>query len=273
MKNIEFTILYCGHVENDTAWNFACQDVATLSEQDKKRQWGKFPSYCVLIRHPDIGYLLYDTGPGIGDDTDRRPKDINERFPLFIKREEFVDERLRQLGLTVNDISTIIISHTHWDHYGGITFFTGTPAAANVYVPRRDFEAGLAETHSNPEGISTAYHKLNYETPGIRYHFIDGDFSLADGINIYLMAGHTPGVASLLVQTDGGNYLFPSDTVYSRKNYGPPLMFAGLVYDTLGVVKATDKIRRLENEYDATIIFPHDMEQLQNFQWAPYWYK
>jgi glyoxylase-like metal-dependent hydrolase (beta-lactamase superfamily II) len=273
MKNIEMMIIPCGHIENDAAWTFAGYNFATLSNKNCPSTWMKFPIFCVLVKHPDIGYILYDLGPGLGDDTTRRTPQMNDRYPLFIKRDEFIDENLKRLGLSVNDISAIVLSHTHWDHFGGIGFFSGTPAADHVYVPIKDFQAGLAETHSNPEGLSAAYVKQNYETPGITYTFLDEDMELAPGLKIIMLEGHTPALAALLVQTDSKNYLFATDAVYTRENYGPPIIQPGLVYDTLGTVRAVNKLRKIEKEYDAQLIFPHDSSDFATLNPAPYIYR
>lgn len=272
MKGIRFALLYCGYVENDMAWNYAGYNFGTSSDRNKPREFGKFPSYCVLIEHPEAGRILYDVGPGLGDDTTRRPADIIERFPLIITREQYVDKGLEKLGLSVDDIDMIVLSHTHWDHMGGLEFFVGTKAAQNVLVPFPDFQHGLAETHQNPEGRSTAYVKKNYEIPGITYTFVENDLKLASGLELYLMNGHTPGVLSLLIETEHDKWLFTSDVVYSKRNYGPPVELPGLVYDTLGQIKSTERLRRIANECGAHVIFPHDMEQLESMELAPHFY-
>lgn len=273
VKNLKFSIILCGHCENDVAWNSACQNTATYHDQGKKRDWASYPTFCILIDHPEKGLILYDVGPGLGDEAGRRGEAMSENFPLFIEREEFVDEQLRRAGYELNDISTIILSHTHWDHYGGIGFFTGTKAADNVYVPRRDFEFGLAETHARADGESTAYVKEDFETPGINYTFMDKDFLFAEGMEIIIRQGHTPAVASLLLECEDHVYLFTNDTVSSALNYGPPLIHSGIVYDTLGVVETVEEFREIERRRKAKLIFSHDMEQMNRLEKLPYWYQ
>ena len=52
------------------------------------------------------------------------------------------------------------------------------------------------------DSISTAYVKADFETPGITYTFMEEDFIFAPGIRVIIRQGHTPAVASLLVEGD-----------------------------------------------------------------------
>ncbi len=272
MYNITLSFIPCGYIENDAAWTFAGFQFATLSDKNRERNWMRFPIFCTLIHHPEIGYILYDVGPGLGDESDRRTPQMNDRYPLFIERQDFIDEGLKRAGITVDDIAMIILSHTHWDHYGGIGFFSGTQAAERVLVPKLDFQAGLCETHANPDGLSAAYVKDNYETPGINYSLIDEDMEIAPGIQIIMLEGHTPALAGLLVETNDRNFLFTADSVYTRYNYGPPIVQPGLVYDTLGVERSINKLRKIEKQYNAELIFPHDMEMFNSLEKCPFFY-
>lgn len=67
--------------------------------------------------------------------------------------------------------------------------------------------------------------------------------------------------------------IFPSDAVYTAKNYGPPAIAPGIVYDSLGFQKSVEKLRRLQRKYNARIIFPHDLAQFETLEKCPTFYK
>jgi N-acyl homoserine lactone hydrolase len=272
---IEFTILSHGTIENDIAWNLSVPNPASKYDKNPAAQWVSVPSFSVLIKHPQAGYILYDTGSCPGDEKDRRPEYAQTYFPFYANPEDFLDARLKELKLTVNDISTIVVSHMHWDHSGGLQLFKGTPAGQNLLVHRKDFEYGLVETHrsSDVPFAGGGYYKGNFEFEGLSYNFVAEDQELAEGIEIITLGGHTPGILGLVVHLDSGTYIFTSDAVYMQKNYGPPVIVPGIVYDTLGFFEGIDKLRKLEKRYNAKVIFGHDIEQFAGLKKAPYFYR
>ena len=275
MSEISFTILPHGHIENDLAWNVAVPNPASRDERNPKAQWISVPSFSVLIRHSGLGYVLYDTGSCPGDEAGRLPDFAQKFLPYFAKREEFLDERLASLGLKPSDISMVIASHMHWDHSGGLQFFEGTQAGQNVYVHKKDFMYGLCVTHQSRETFGGGgYFRENFEFKGLAYHLIEEDETLADGLELIALEGHTPGILGLAARLSSGWVIFPSDAVYTAKNYGPPEIFPGIIYDTLGFGRSVAKLRGLEKKYGgAKIIFPHDPEQFAGLRCCPYFYQ
>ncbi|WHH58180.1 N-acyl homoserine lactonase family protein [Petroclostridium sp. X23] len=273
MSGIKFTILSHGYIENDYAWNVAVPKPGSLEDKHPMAEWIRVPCFSVLIKHPEQGYILYDTGSCPGDEKDRRPKELQKLFPYYAKREEFLDARLAELGLKPDDISTIVLSHMHWDHSGGLGFFSNTKAGRNILVSRKDYEYGITETHcSTVPFAGGGYFKGNFEFEGLAFNFIDEDQSLASGIDIITLGGHTPELLGLVLHLDEGTVIFPSDAVYMSKNYGPPATRPGIVYDTLGFDKSIRKLYSLQKKYNAKIIFPHDSEQFSTLKQAPYFY-
>lgn len=273
MKGLEFAILPHGYIENDLAWNVAMPAPARVSNKTPDPIWIHVPSFSVLIRHPAAGYILYDTGSCPGDEADRRPAAMADYFPLLIQRREYLDGRLEELGLSVRDIDTVVISHMHWDHCGGLAFF-GDKQHQRVITSEKDYAYGLVETHrSSVVDDSCVYFKENYEIPGLDFELITEDTPLCEGIELFLLEGHTPAVVGMILHLESGTVIFPSDAVGSALNYGPPAKVPGIIYDTLGFHRAVKKLRALQEKYHARIIYPHDMSQFEGLKPAPYFYK
>lgn len=272
MKGLKYSILPHGFIENDLAWNVALPNPATRTNTAALPVWGRFPTYSVLISHPTEGYILFDTGSALGDEADRRPASMNEIFPLYIEREEFLDCQLQKLGLSVEDISLVICSHMHWDHSGGLSFFENKKTAQKVLAPKEDYAFGALQT-LGPDQVAEdcPYFRENYLLKNLDISFIEHDGALCEGIDLILLQGHTPAVLGMVLHLESGAVIFPSDAIGSRLNYEGRL--PGIIYDSLGFRKTLEKVRELQKQLGARIVFPHDLEQYQQMRPAPYAYE
>jgi hypothetical protein len=71
---------------------------------------------------------------------------------------------------------------------------------------------------------------------------------------------------------NSGVFIFPSDALKVKDNYGPPARPPGVVYDSLGFFRSAAKIRRLEARYKARIVFAHDGQHLKQLKLSPEFY-
>ena len=273
MHGIEFSIIKLGEVENDKAMNLYGLNLATIDNKNPLAEWWRLSSICILIKHPEAGYILYDTGNYLNNAVGRLPESLRKIGRFYFSREDYVDKQLEKIGLGVDDIDQIVISHAHFDHMGGLGFFSGTKAGKNVYISRIEFETGLLESHKTPIGFSGAYFKGDFEFPDIRFNLIDEDVEWVPGIELVILEGHTPGTLGMIVHCNGGTYIFPSDAIYTALNYGPPPIMPGYIADTLGYYRSIKKINKLQKKYNAKLIYPHDLEQLNTLKTSPYFYK
>ena len=81
MKSVRFAILHHGYIEGDQAWSLALPVTGDINEKHPTTKWVRNPSFSVLIDHPDVGYILYDTGSTPGDEKERRPADARRLLP------------------------------------------------------------------------------------------------------------------------------------------------------------------------------------------------
>ena len=259
MKGLKFATLLGGFGYNDIAWNFQGCKLATAENKDQFRDvWQEFSFLYTVIYHPEAGYIMFDVGLGPGEPEDRRPLEHRLINPVKCSEEQYVPGGLKKLGLTVDDISAIIISHCHWDHIGGLEFFKGTKAIKNIYVPEKDFAMALVNSHVNSVGYSdSVYYKKNIDIEGADFKLIENDIELFDGIDVILLEGHSPSVAGLVLHLESGNWILPSDAVTAdvclRGTYKP-----GVIYDSLGFERTRKRLLKMEKELNAKFIFPHD---------------
>ncbi|WP_159065318.1 MBL fold metallo-hydrolase, partial [Xanthomonas citri] len=83
----------------------------------------EFPALSVLIRHPQRGALLYDTGYAAHffRATDPWPERLYRwTTPVNLPVDETLGAQLSKRGVSLDDIAWCLISHFHADHVGGL---------------------------------------------------------------------------------------------------------------------------------------------------------
>ena len=129
-------------------------------------------------------------------------------------------------------------------------------------------------TNLDDSGYYNAYWKPEFQNlEGIGYRLLKEDTKLADDVELFIQRGHTPGVVGMMLHAKSGTYIFTSDGIYSSRNFGPPLHLPGLCYDPVGYAKSVEKVADLKKKYNATIIFSHDVEDIDEWNKIPYFYE
>lgn len=262
-------VLNTGHLETDLNGVVACSVIGTRSKPHVENRWIREPVMAFLIE-TDSGYILYDTGSHPDAMKGHWPENLQELYPLYQSREERLENQLALCGVKPEDISTVVCSHMHLDHAGGLYLFPH----ADVYVPKADFMYAQTMVHlSTDPAAHGAYVKADLETPVRQYHLVDEDFTLTSGVDVIRLPGHTPDLLGLVVHLMGGTVILPQDCVYTSEIYGPPAKPSGLLYDSLAFFRSIEKVRRLEKQYQARVFFAHDEEFFRTLKTAPEYYE
>lgn len=233
----------------------------------------QIPGYCVLIDHPTLGKVLWDTGIAYDKDVTW----LDEMKALY-KFQEFyyLDEKLAELGLTVHDIDTVIVSHLHYDHSGNIKMFQNTKAGKNgVIISEAEAKQAFVKVNLDDKGYAYGYVKNEFlNLRGINYRLLEKDEKLADDVELIIQSGHTPGVIGLLVKTEkSGAYLFTSDAVYSKLNFGPPIVLPGICSDPESYKANIERLHKIVAKNNAQLFVGHDAKDFSTWNKSPMWYE
>lgn len=180
------------------------------------RKWtAPLPINVYVIEHRD-GLVLFDTGQDRASITDPGyfPSGLllgalyrMARFEMAA--DQTLTAQLERLGYRAGDVSTVVLSHFHGDHIGGLR----EVAQAELLVSRPEWDT-LSGTWPELAGIM----RRHIDLPGLRWRQIDmaplPDAALAPfdvghdlfGDGSLLMVptpGHTPGSISLIVRRVG----------------------------------------------------------------------
>lgn len=86
----------------------------------------EFPAFVALLRHPQHGWVLFDTGYGqaFHDATRRMPESLYRRVtPVSWHPRQAAVAQLAARGIDPADVRNVILSHFHGDHVGGLNDF------------------------------------------------------------------------------------------------------------------------------------------------------
>ena len=132
--------------------------------------------------------------------------------------ESFFTSRLKQAGLSPEDIDLVVLTHMHYDHIGGL-LKDGKAVFPKAKILVSNLERGF---WLNPELLNDEYYKANAElaqrvdTVYIdRFKGFDFDQELAPGVLSLSAVGHTPGHTAYLVSSGEDAILFAGDYLHA----------------------------------------------------------
>jgi glyoxylase-like metal-dependent hydrolase (beta-lactamase superfamily II) len=196
-------------------------------------RWGlvDFPSCCALIRHPQAGWILFDTG--YAEHFFTATRQLPERLyamalPVNLPPEEHLLAQLAKRGLSAADIKMVVVSHYHGDHVAGLKDFP----AARFVASRRDSEIirRLGPWRASFQGQlhrllpENYWQRLSYAEdlkqiplPEWMAPFTQGWDLLGDSSLLLLpLPGHSKGQLGLLLpETERGPVLLAADACWS----------------------------------------------------------
>lgn len=273
MSRVKLYVLDFGEMMMDKNLMVGNSVLATRENPNRPAEYITFPVPGFLIETPG-GYILCDTGcnPGAMGPNGRWPQEFQVRSPFLGGADCSAVNRLKELGLAPDDVKTVVLTHMHNDHAGGVEFFPH----ARFLVNRNEFDACIRcyATHDYMSSYIWAdtdqwiRHRMNWDFISEK----DGDIRLAPGVTLLNFGpGHARGMLGLYLELEKtGGVIITSDAVYCEENFGPPMLEPGVVFDTVGWRATTRRIHLLAEQTGSQVWFGHDMKQFKNLVKAPH---
>jgi glyoxylase-like metal-dependent hydrolase (beta-lactamase superfamily II) len=177
-----------------------------------------------------VGYHVFILrGPGgvVVMDTGADPERCARYGKTEIRR---LDEALAVLGTVPADVGTVIQTHLHWDHAGQFSLFP----AARFHLQRREL------AHVNGPAMRHAVLRAGYEVADLaeatallhagRLALHSGEVSLAPGLSLHHVGGHTDGLQVARIRTRRGWMCLATDAVAHRANLEQRIPFPVLFH-------------------------------------------
>ena len=146
---------------------------------------------------------------------------------------------LASAGTRPEEITTVILTHLHYDHAGNNQLFP----RARFFVQREELRYALAPTAFDATSYFAPSLGITPDYLGTRFELLDGDAGIADGVRVIATPGHTPGHQSVVVETTGGRYCVAGDAVLWYENLEkriPP----GIHTSTIDCMASLERIAR-----------------------------
>lgn len=214
-----------------------------------------------VLLQTDGGWVLLDTGFNTALIRDpalrRRYHPSVEYQPLLPGPGEPIEESLFDIGVDVDDIHLVALSHLHTDHAGGLKLFAGK---VPVHAQRRELEYGLS---NHPEPERHAIFRVDFDDPNIDWRLADGEAEIAPGITAVPTYGHTPGHQSFVVDLDesvgGGGFVFAFDAADLTENIEGELAIGGFIdVDPEETIEPIRRLKKLARDKGYPLIPGHD---------------
>jgi glyoxylase-like metal-dependent hydrolase (beta-lactamase superfamily II) len=167
-------------------------------------------------------------------------------------------QALPLLGLAPGDVTAIVVTHAHWDHIGNLGQFPGaqvimTEAEYAFWTSPLAARRHFAE-HAEPAEIAL----LRDKRADGSLTLFTGQSTLAPGIELTEVGGHTPGqlVVSAAV-AGGGTAVLASDALHFYEEVERDRPFA-IVADLPAMYRAYDTLAELARQPRTHLVAGHD---------------
>ncbi len=224
------------------------KDLMTFMKGMGARVMSAFFSYLIKT---DNGNILVDAGI-CPDDVIYFTRGKMKSWP----EEYYLPNRLKECGVSIGDISTVIITHMHLDHIGWLPELKH----AEIILQKDEYRFVTDPPVWTPYTESPVRFNLN----GYKLKLVDGDMVLMPGITLLFTPGHSAGHQSVMVDLPRtGTVIICGDAAFLEENlekeYVPTCWF-----DTRQALLSIKKLKTWAQVRNATVFPGHSEEYWQN---------
>ncbi|RKD22837.1 hypothetical protein BEP19_11380 [Ammoniphilus oxalaticus] len=205
-----------------------------------------------ILIQTDERNILIDTGMG------SRKLDESQKRRMGLVEESTVEQSLRALGLTPQDIDYVLLTHLHNDHAAGLTRkkddrYTAVFSEARHYVEATEWQEAR---HPNIRTRNT-YLEENWQPVEKIVQTYNDRYEVLPGVDLIHTGGHSAGHAIVRIESKGEVAYHLSDILPTHAHRNPLWVMA---YDDypMDSIFAKEKWIQKAIEEEAWFVFYHD---------------
>jgi 4-pyridoxolactonase len=226
--------------------------------------------YSVYVESPDAKVIIET-----GIDPELWSPFLKSILVPNVSQEQLLPNQLRKIGVKPDEIDVVINTHLHADHCSFNRIFKN----ATWIIQREELK----------EAYVPEIHEITYFRPcfdvGLQTKLVDGNYSVARGVEILETHGHTAGHQSVAIETEkSGVFLITGDAAMSSENFWGSERTTPKGWPCAPIIDARKYMRSLEKLQDfveatrartmrtCTPVYSHDHEEFMKLKHAPQFY-
>jgi glyoxylase-like metal-dependent hydrolase (beta-lactamase superfamily II) len=205
----------------------------------------------------DDGWVLLDSGFNVDvvRDPQQRARHFNfDSYTAVVPPGDPLADGVAAAGLDWADLAACAISHVHVDHTGGLRLLSPD---VPVLMQRAEWEYGSVHATTADAVIVE-----DFTRPGLDIVLLDGDTSLATGLEAIDTSGHTPGHQSFVIGLASSRVVLACDAADLRVNITDRIPCGSTMRPGADDVErariAIDRLHALDGEADTQVWPGHD---------------
>ena len=165
-------------------------------------------------------------------------------------------QSLETIGIKAEEVDTVIITHLHYDHAGGLDRYPN----AKFHLQKTEMEYATGPCMCGyvlqmPFTVDHVCEMVRKVYSG-RVIFHDGDGMVAEGVTVHCIGGHSRGLQAVRVKTTSGYLCLASDASHYYENFLLQKPFP-IVVDLENMIVGFDTIQKLASQ-KSLVIPGHD---------------
>ena len=166
-------------------------------------------------------------------------------------------DALAAIDVTAETIDTVIVTHMHYDHAGGLDRYP----AAQFHIQETEMAYATGPCMCNgalkmPFTVEHVVEMVRHVYSG-RVVFHKGSAEIAPGVTVHKTGGHSKGLQVVQVETRIGPVCLASDATHFYENFQTGKIFP-IVQNVEDMIEGFKTIRRLAGGEDDRVIPGHD---------------
>ena len=209
---------------------------------------------CILLLTQDQRRILIDTGVG--------SKHVKDAVSYVWHEPKHITTALREISISPDTITDVILTHLHFDHCGGCTNVNESgdyslcfPNATH-WVSESQWKNFL---HPHPlEAESFFMDDMDLVSQSGKLQLISKPTDICKGVHLELFNGHTPGQIAVFIDTPSENAIIPGDVIPLCPSINPFIISA---YDLTPLESYSSKLTLLDHavQHHSKLYFYHDV--------------